>query len=518
MSDFDAIVIGAGVNGLTAATVLARQGKRVCVLEAAGHLGGMAAADADGAPRLAHLLYNLSPLVREEIGLGAREWPFTMRALPTVSLATDGRHVVVDGARITYADGSAHPDAATYAALQARMVRYGALLRQMAEAPPPGIDGPLTSKPALRQMMRLGRLGLGLRRMGKPEMRLFLRLLLSNAYDMILDELPDGPLAGLMAADATRGTSNGPRAPGTVFSLIYRTGHGGQAALPVGGMGTVTNAFAVAARNAGCEIETGAVVTGITITEDRVSGVALENGRTITAPMVLTSSGAMEACQLAGVERFDIESTRRMRHVRAKGTAAKVNLRLSALPDIPGLASDLTGARFVVAPSADNVERAFNPSKYGEIPADPVIEAVIPSAADTVQGVDGTHFLSAIVQHVPFSPEGGWTRKKSDALARTVVDTLAAHMPDLAKLVTGTEVITPADIAAETRAPGGHWHHAEMSLDQILTLRPAAGIGRYALGPAGLYLCGAAAHPGGDIMGLAGLNAARMALSAEGGS
>nr|WP_309501650.1 NAD(P)/FAD-dependent oxidoreductase [uncultured Roseovarius sp.] len=516
MTRFDAIVIGGGINGLTAAAVLARRGKSVCVLDQAETLGGMAAPGPDGAPRGAHLLYNLSPTVRRDIGLGKRDWPFRSAPLPSVALSPDGRHVVLRGGEATNADGSAHSDADAYRALHGRLVRYGALLRQLAENAPPGFDGKLASRSALRQMVRLGWFGLGLKRLGRDEMRNFLRVLLSNAYDTILDEMPDGPMAGLLAADAVRGAAAGPRAPGTVFSLIYRMGHGGEVTLPMGGMSALCSAFADAARNAGCQIETGVTVTRVLIEAGAACGVETADGRQITAPLVLTSTGAEVTCHLAGPQHFDIEATRRMRNVRARGTAAKVNLRLSGLPAVTGLGRDLMAARLIAAPSATYVERAFNPSKYREMSPNPVIEAVIPSVTDPGLTSGDSHYLSAIVQYAPCDLEGGWTETAKRALAKATIDTLATYMPDLPGQITASEVLTPVDIEAQTGAPGGHWHHAEISLDQLLTLRPANGLGRYALGPAGLYLCGASAHPGGDIMGLAGRNAALAALASEG--
>ncbi|RKF16731.1 NAD(P)/FAD-dependent oxidoreductase [Roseovarius spongiae] len=511
MSGADAIVIGAGINGLTAATVLVRAGRSVCVLEAAAQVGGMAN------PRIAHFLYNLSPLVRADLGLGRRDWPFATHPLPSVALDPGGRHVVLRGDEARLAGGGTPPEANAWRDMHARLTRYGAVLRQLAEAAPPGLEGGLTSAAGLKQMLRLGWFGIAMKRLGRRDMREFMRVLLSNAYDMILDEMPDGPLAGLLAADAVRGGAVGPRQPGTVLSLIYRMGHGGAVSLPAGGMATVTGAFERAARDAGCRIETGAQVTQIVIEGDAVRGVETADGRRFDAPLVLGSGGAAATCALAGPAHFDIEAQRRLRNIRARGTAAKLNLTLDALPEISGLPADLMGARMVLAPRADYVERAMNAAKYGEISDAPVIEMVIPSLTDATLARNGGHVLSAIVQCAPHDLSGGWNDAARDRLRDRALAALAEVAPGLPDLVTEAEVITPADIEAETGAPGGHWHHGELSLDQILTLRPASGMGRYAIGPNGLFLCGAGAHPGGDVMGLAGRNAARAALGAEGG-
>ena len=500
MSRYDAIIIGAGVNGLVAGATLARRGKSVCILDTAPHAGGMAALRPGDGPALAHLVHNLSPAVRRDLGLGRTDWPFGLTPLKTVALAEDGHHVVIDGRSARRLDGTDHPFAAAHAALTDRMTRYGALLRNLAEAAPP--QGGMGGMAALRQGLRLARTGLALRGMGKPEMRRFLQVLLSNAYDLILDEMSDGPLAGLWAADAVRGSALGPRSPGTVFSLIYRYGHGGQPARPDSGIGAVIDALAGAARDAGCTLRLATPAARILTQGDRVTGVETASGEVLTARLVLSSAAPLTTARLTGLEHFDIEATRRLRTLRARGTVAKVNLKLSATPQIAGV--DPANSRLVFAPSATYVERAFNPAKYGAMSQAPVIEAVMPDPKG--------EWLSALVQYAPADLEGGWTDEARDRLAKTTIATLARALPDLPKLLTETEVLTPDRIGDATGAPGGHWHQAELTFDQMLTLRPGNGMGHYAFGPAGLFLCGAATHPGGDVMGLSGRNAALRAL------
>jgi phytoene dehydrogenase-like protein len=217
--------------------------------------------------------------------------------------------------------------------------------------------------------------------------------------------------------------------------------------------------------------------------------------------------------RLAGPAHYDIEAVRRLRNMRAKGTAAKLNLRLDGLPEPPGLGPELLGGRLLLAPSVEQVERAFDPVKYGRVSEAPVIEAVIPSLTDPQTAPRGGHVLSAIVQYVPHAPEGGWTAAARDRLRDVALATLETALPGLSARVSEAETLTPSDIEAATGAPGGHWHHGELSLDQLLTVRPVNGMARYRFGPAGYYLCGAGAHPGGDVMGAAGRNAAQVALA-----
>lgn len=493
---YDAIIIGAGHNGLAAATVLAKRGKSVCVLDRSEDVGGML-----GSARapLAHLIYNLSEKERSRLGVA-------LSPVDAIALSPDGAHVRIASGGVPVVGGKPHPQGSEYAALMERLTRFARLLAPMAENPPPAFAKGMFSAAGLRELWRLGALGLGLKRMGKSDMREFLRILLSNAYDLARDELGDSPLSGALAADAVRGAYAGPRSPGTVFNLMYRLGQGGAVFRPDGGIDEVAKAYADKAKAAGAEICLGQGVARIVVENDRATGVVTEDGRTIAARAVLTSTGPLQTVELSGVANFDVETVRRARNHRCKGTAAKINFTLSGWPDFGGLSKDALDQRLLIAPSPDYVERAFNPAKYGELPEAPVIEMILTAAGESVS-------LSAIVTNVPTEAKGGWTKAKRDRLVKIVTKTIEAYSAGFADLVTDAALMTPADIRDQFGAPGGHWHHGEMGLDQVLTLRPIIGMSTYRAGPAGLYLCGASAHPGGDITGAPGRNSARAALA-----
>lgn len=506
---FDAIIIGGGHNGLAAAATLARKGKRVCVVERAASLGGMMATGAatdqlDTPPRLAHLLHNINPTVERELGLR-----LDTKTVSTVSLSSTGEHVQIDGGRARLMDGSAHPKALVFAALHDRLSRYAKLLARLATQSPPRLKGAWTDPDTFSELMSLARLGLGIRGMGQTEMREFLRVVLTNVHDLMVDELGDGPLAGAMSADAVRGAFSGPKAPGTLFSLLYRLGNtGGTVSAPVGGMNAVVQAFQDAASQAGCEFRVAQGVETVMVEGDRVQGVILSNGTVLRAKAVLSSLGPLATMKMAGLAHFDVETARRGKTMRAKGSVAKLNMTLSALPSFTGLSTALHAARLLVAPSSDYVERAFNPVKYNEASKKPCLELFFPNANQP----DQPQPLSINVSFVPLAPEGGWTEDaRADVIAR-VMAVLEPLAPGIGPLVKQSELLTPADIEVETGSPGGHWHHAEMGIDQILNVRPINGMAHYNCGVAGLYLCGASAHPGGDITGAPGRNSAVQAL------
>jgi phytoene dehydrogenase-like protein len=189
---------------------------------------------------------------------------------------------------------------------------------------------------------------------------------------------------------------------------------------------------------------------------------------------------------------------------RTQGTAARLHLALSALPQFTNVDATLLGERLLIAPDLGYVERAFNPVKYGECCDHPILEITFPSLHDNTLAPTGKHVLSATVQYVPFDVDPTFIER--------VLTVLEQYAPDIRKLITHAEFLTPADIQRDFRITGGHWHHGELVLDQFLMLRPVAGAAQYATPVRDLYLCGAGCHPGGGVMGSAGYNAAQAVL------
>ncbi len=500
MTEYDALVIGGGINGIAAACVIAKNGNSVALLEQQNFLGGMATHTRIGPPA-AHLLWNVSPIMIKEIGLG-KSGARDLIPVETICFCENGKHIRIDKDNAFYLDGSSADPGRAFKKLTKSLSSYGSLLKQLAENTPYGIKD---ERRSFKEIIRLLRFGLSIKSLGKQQMRKFLQDLLMNVSDFILDDLPDGPIAGLLAADATRGLLSGPRNPGTVFNLIYRYGHGGEITRPRKGMKNYFEMFIEIMKNLNVDIKINAKAKCIFISDDAVTGVELTNGQKLSAPTVLCSSGLHSLKNLVGVTPFDIEDTRRIRNLRTAGSTAKVNLKLTSLPKFKGLNRPLTDYRFIIAPSVNYVEQAFNPSKYNEASDAPVSESVFINEAETV-------WLSSIIQFIPMSLKGGWSSDAKESLKTANVRALSKFLPGLNELVEKYEVITPDNFAEDLGVTGGNWHHSEMCLDQIYNLRPIPSFSAYTAGPEGLYLCGSSSHPGGDIMGLSGRNAAVRAL------
>jgi phytoene dehydrogenase-like protein len=514
---YDSIVVGAGHNGLVCAATLAKAGRKVLVLEAGDRVGG-GAVTREFAPgykvsACAHILHLLHPKVIKDLRLKAHGLKLAGKNLPTVALGADGRHLTLSGNKASGAVSA--DDRATFAPWHKQMLKFARHLQPLLATVPPRLGSG-----GRADFRKLARLGWAIRSLGRDDMREFLRIAGMNVADLLEDTFDSNLLRGAIALDAVLGTHFGPRSPGTVLTLLYRlAGRGGSAAgaltLPEGGMGAVSEALAGAAQAAGAEIRTGRPVARVLVKDDRACGVACEDGEEIAAHSVISNADPRRTfMELLGAEHLDAGFVTRVRNIRMRGDAAKLHLALDGLPVFVGLEpADLKG-RLVIAPDVDYVERAFNPAKYGEYSPEPVLEITIPSLHDPGLAPAGKHVLSAVVQYAPYGLKGGWEAGR-EAFAKTVLAVLERYAPDLGAKVVASEILTPSDIERQFGMSGGHWHHGELALDQMLMLRPVPGAAQYGTPLAGLYLCGAGTHPGGGVMGAAGLNAASQVIQRE---
>ncbi len=504
---YEAIVIGAGHNGLVCSALLAKAGKKVLVLEANEQVGGAAVtrafADGYSVSACAHLLYQLQPKVRKELGLSPK---LASDAMQTVVLSEEGKHVRYSGADVR---GVSDGDAASYRQFHRQMTRFATLLNTYLNTTPPRLG---TSNFA--DIATVARLAFDLRRLGRGEMRTFLRLIGINIHDEVTERFESPLLRGALSLDAVLGTHLGPRSPNTIMTYLYRLAAGhGRLSVPQGGMGALAEELAQAARAAGVTIRTSMPVRRIVVENGRVAGVESASGERFDSLTVVSNADPKRTImELVGARHVETGFTRRVNNIRMRGNAAKLHLALDGLPKIGGLAKTEFGDRLVIAPDEHYVERAFNPAKYGESSAEPVIEMTYPSFRDQTLAPTGKHVMSCVVQYAPHALKGGWTDAAKQAFMKTCIETIGRYAPDLASRITASELLTPADIEREFHITGGHWHHGELALDQFMFVRPVCGAAQYRMPLDGLYLCGAGAHPGGGVSGAAGRNAAKYIL------
>ncbi len=509
---FDTIIIGAGHNGLVCAAYLARSGQHVLVLEVAEEIGGLAATrefHPGFRASLAHSVNQFSPKIARDLGLEAHGFKLG-KPMATVALNDAGDHVVIDQGSIT---GVGPEDAAAYVEYRKQLKKFADFL-----APVWMKTIPRVGNNSLSEMLTFAGIGLKLRMLGKEDMREFLRVFSLPIRDFMDENFENDLLKAALGWDGLIGSRMAPRSPNSaVLALLYRMGgeYAGHHALPEGGIEGLIRAIGAAASAAGTEIRTGARVGRVLIEESGdglvTTGVELANGEQIKADRVVSSADPQRTFfDLVGARNLEIEFTNRIRRLRCDGYVAKLHLALNGLPEFSGL--NQPDGRMIIAPELDAIEFAFDDAKYGGCPEQPVMEIVVPSLGDPSLAPEGQHVLSAHVMYVPYDLKGGWTDKARAAICERAIDTIARYAPGIRDQIVHQEFLTPQDIEQTCNVTGGHWHHSEFSIDQLLMMRPTYEAAQYSTPIPGLYLCGAGCHPGGGLMGGPGHNAAREIL------
>ena len=513
MHHYDTIIIGGGHNGLVCSAYLAKKGHHVLVLEASDNLGGLAETrefHPGFKVSVAHSISNFSTKVAKDLNLSA--YGFTSGATPltTVGLNASGEHVTLNGLGV---EGVGVEDVESYKEYRQVMQKFTNLLHPFWYKTMPRIgDNSLPSR------MTFGQLVLKLRLLGKEDMGEFMRIATLPARDLMDENFDSDLLKAVLCWDGLIGSKMAPRSPNaTVLSLLYRmTGeNGGAHIIPAEGIESLFIALKEAAERAGAEIRTGTRVSRILIQADesglKTNGVKLASGETITANRVVSTTDPKRTfLELVGIENLEIEFTNRIRRLRSEGYVAKLHLALNGVPKFTGL--DKPDGRLIIAPDLDAIEFAFDDAKYGECSKQPVMEVVIPSLHSESLAPIGQHVLSAHVMYVPYELKSSWTDQTRAVLQEKVIDTLSIYAPDIKEHILYSEVLTPLDLEQRHGVTGGHWHHTELSLDQMFMMRPTYEAAQYATPIPGLYVCGAGSHPGGGLVGASGHNAAHEML------
>lgn len=504
---YDAIVIGGGHNGLVAAACLGRAHRRVLLVEEGDRLGG-AAVTAEISPdyrvsAVAHLLESFPRRLERELKLSKHGLRYAARHVPTVALDRDGKHLLLPRNRKEFSAFAARlpKDVEAYRDYARNLKDMAALLAPLlAERPPAPGDAE-----SLRRLLR--RLVWRAEWNGGDVMRHLMRMAPESIGDRLDAEFDSPLLKGALAFDATLGGGEGPYAPGTALRAVLREASrrlGRGVCLPTGGMGALADALggAVAAQRG--EIRLGVRVVRVIVEGGAATGVELDDGSIVQAPLIVSSINPQSTMlDLVGAANLETGPAVELRAAAPRGSTAKINLALDAMPAFTGLAPELHGARLLVSPSLDELDQAAVLFRRNEFASEPVMEILIPSVTDRSLAPAGHHVVSVIVHYVPHEVEGGWLARR-EAFVQRVVRSLGTYAPGIADLMVAGEILTPPDFETKYGLAGGDWHQGDLRLDRLFGFRPSASFGGYTTPVSGLYLCGAGSHPGGGVTGLAG--------------
>lgn len=516
------IVIGAGVNGLTAAAYLARAGLAPLVLERRAVVGGMAETlEFHPGYRCSPVAQSAGPLLPKIIqDLALSRVGFLRPGVRVFAPASDGRALLLyDDPQRTASELSAicEKDGRRWSEFHESLGRIGRLLQPVLSSTPPAPD-----KPSAQDLFGLVKAGLGFRGLPDKDAKRLLRWGPMAVADFVSEWFDTELLRAAIAGRGITGMFAGPWSGGTTANLLLQAAFdphsAGPATFVAGGMGALSDAIAAAARAAGAEIRTRAEVARVRVQDGRASAVVLASGEEIPARAVVSAADPKRTfLGLVEPMELDPDFLTQIRNYRSTGAVAKVHLALTGLPTFPALArsTDARAAlsgRIPIGDDIDDLERAFDAAKYGSFSDRPWCEVTLPSVADPSLAPAGGHVMSVHVQYAPYRlHEGDWGSRR-EALGDAVVRTVASVCPGLPGLIVARTIVTPLDIEETYGATGGHIFHGEHALDQLYAARPLLGWARYRTPIEGLYLCGAGTHPGGGITGAPGANASREIL------
>ncbi len=523
MKKYDSIIIGGGHNGLTCAAYLAKAGKKVLVLERRHVLGGAAVSEeiTKGFTYsvCSYVVSLLRPHIIRDLNLtkhGLAILPLDVSYCPQIDgpgLARwdDPQKSKREIAKFSKKDAEAYPEFAM------AMRKMSFFARNIVDqvAPNPNSFNP-------KELMKLLKLGGEFKAHGEDFLYLHNKLLTMSSADFLDMFFESDILKAPMAVSGIIGTFLGVRSPGTAYVLLHHymgeiDGVFRSWGFAKGGTGGISMAIARSAQAFGAEIKTSAGVGEVVIKNGKAGSVFLENGDEYQADNIISSCDPRRTfLNFVGEKHLDTDFVKDIKRFKLRGSSGKVNIALDRLPKFNDGRSGTRHLRgdVAIAPSIEYLEKAYDEAKYGDFSRRPYINMVIPSLTDPTVAPKGKHVMSCFVQYAPYNIKEGpenWPSKK-EAFGETVIDTIEEYAPDIRDCIIDKQVLTPWEIEKDFGMSEGNIFHGELSLEQLLFLRPTAGWAHYKTPIDNLWMCGSGTHPGGGIMGSPGELAAKTIL------
>jgi phytoene dehydrogenase-like protein len=521
---YDAVVVGGGHNGLTAAAYLARAGLSTLVLERRDIVGGCCVTE-EIAPgcRVSTTSY-IASMLRPEVISDLRLGQHGLRMVPcdpAIQVPFLDGHVVPwwadrERAKAEFKKISAR-DAETFVQVDNQLKKLARYLQPFFMEPPPEID-----TRSVRGWTDLFRVGKKFRGISSEEVSQLISFLTGSLGEFLDHNYESEKVKTMFLANNVYGKHGGPYQPGTAIGLLFHLLSGGEHELQgfyghvMGGMGAITQALAASGRKLGVEIRTSAPVAKIDVRDGRARGVVLEDGTEIRARMVLSNADPKRTfLKMVPASELPNEFLHSIRGIKMEGPCAKVNFVLDEEPRFTGTSSDATPLErtfYTLVPSLEFAERCYDVAKFGEIPEELWVDCVVSSNADASLAPTGKHILTCFVQYVPYHlREGNWDQKR-ELLGDRVIRKIAEYAPNVPNAIVARQILTPLDLERTYGLTEGNIFHGDLRLEQLFFMRPVSGWSQYRTPVDGLYLCGAGTHPGGGVTGAPGHNAAHQVL------
>ena len=521
---YDAIVVGGGHNGLTAAAYLARAGLSTVVLERRQIVGGCCVTEEIAPGCKASTTSYIASMLRPEVISDLKLADHGLRMVPcdpAIQVAFSGGRVVPwwGERERAVAEFRKHSvkDAETFVRVDDQLKRLARYLQPFFLEPPPEIDAK-----SMSGWSELFRVGKRFRNISSIEIAQLVSFLTGSLGEFLDRNYESDTIKTMFLANNVYGKHGGPYQPGTAIGLLFHLLSGGEHEQQgfyghvMGGMGAISEALAASGRKLGVEIRTSTPVARIDTRSGRARGVVLEDGSEIRGRIVLSNADPKRTfLTMLPESELPAEFLHAVRGIKMAGPCAKVNLALSEEPRFTGTPSSHTPLErtfYTIVPSLEFAERCYDIAKFGDIPEQLWVDCVIASNADDTLAPPGTHIMTCFVQYVPYHLRQGTWDENRELLGDRVVRKIGEHAPNVPGSIIARQVLTPLDLERTYGLTEGNIFHGDLTLEQLFFMRPVAGWSQYRTPIEGLYLCGAGAHPGGGVTGAPGHNAAQQAL------